>query len=266
MYHRLGRSVLVSACGLAIAGIILFVSYAIGFRLARNLDNLWHLLKLTVPFVLFLRCVVVVWPDPKAKRKRFSSSFVLVTLGVALGCAYWYLVLRTARLGFMSLAIQALACWVAVAVAALLLARNRWSYGVLAGAIFICVLAIAVPAPVFNYLAHNQLLTVAIVAPEGLARVTTQLEETGLDSQSEAETSANQVLQTIHASGLQGNYRIVRLSREGEGKQSLAFVILDEPITDRTLLAEPDASEVIYLKQPKGWTKIPPKLLLCIAT
>jgi hypothetical protein len=257
VYRRLGRSVLVSVCGLAIAVIILFISYAIGFRLGRNMDNLWHLLKLTVPLVLLLGCVAAVWPEPNAKRKRFSSSLVLMTVGVALGCVYWYLVQRTVGLGFLSLAIQALACWVAVAVAGLLLALNRWSFEMLASATVVCALAIALPAPAFNFLAHNQILTVAIVVPEDLASVTMQQEEVGFDSQSEAGRSASQVLETIHAAGLQGNYRILHLSRQGEGKQGLAIVILNAPINGRTLLAEPDRSEVIYIQRPEGWTKVP---------
>jgi hypothetical protein len=142
MHRRLGRSALAGVCGLAIAGMILFIPYAIGFRLARNTDNLWHLLKLTVPFALLLACVAAVWPELNGKRKSFSSSFALVTVGLSLGCAYWYFVLCTVGLGFLSLEIQALACWVAVAVAILLLALNRWSYGVLVGAVSICALGI----------------------------------------------------------------------------------------------------------------------------
>ncbi|MGC1686308.1 MAG: hypothetical protein WA734_11865 [Candidatus Acidiferrales bacterium] len=257
MYHRLGRFALAGVCGLAVAGVILFTPYAIGLRLGGNMDNVWHLLKLTVPLVLVLACVAAVWHERNGERRGLGSSFSLVTLGLALGCTYWYLVMWTVGLGLLNLAVQALACWVATAVGALLLALGRRSYGVLASTALICALGIALPEPTFDVLAHNQLLTVAIVVPGRLASATTQPKEIGFDSQSQADKSASLVLQTIQAAGLQGDYRIVYLSQEGRGKQSLAILIFDAPITGRTLLPEPDAAEVIYVQQPQGWTKIP---------
>jgi hypothetical protein len=258
MYHRLGRFALAGVCELAIAGMILFISYAIGFRLSGNMDNVWHLLRFTVPLALLVACVAAVWPGRNGEHKRLDSTFTLVPLGVAVGLAYWCLVLRTVGLGLPTLAIQALACWVAGSVAAFLLAlTKRRSYGVLLSAALICALGIALPLPIFDLLAHNQLLTVAIVVPERLASITMQPKEIGFDSQTQADKSARQVLQTIQAAGLSGNYRIVHLSLQGGGKQSLAILILDAPITGRTLLPEPDAAEVIYVQQPLGWTKIP---------
>jgi hypothetical protein len=257
MYHRLGRFALAGVCGLAIAGMILFISYAVGFRLSGNMDNFWHLLKLTVPLTLVLACVAAVWPERNGERKVLGSSFTLVTLGVALGGTYWYLIMWTVGLGLLNVAIQALACWVAAAVGALLLALGRRSYGVLVSAALVCALAITLPMPTFDLLSHNQLLTVAIVVPGRLASTTTQPKEIGFDFQSQADKSTSLVLQTILAAGFQGDYRIVSLSQQGRGKQSLAILILDAPITGRALLPEPDAADVIYVHQPQGWTKIP---------
>jgi hypothetical protein len=256
MRRRLLRFALAGASGLTIAGMILTFARATGLWLGRNTDNIWYLLKLTVPFALLLGAVAAAWPEPSAKRSG-TSSFVLVALGVVLGCAYWYFVSRAVEMVFLGLAIEALACWVAVAVAALVLVLSRRSYGVLASAFSICVLGVVLPSPAFNMLAHNQTMTVAILVPEELATVSAIPKELGFDTEPEVAESAGRVLQSMRAAGLGGNYRIVHLSRYGKGKQSLAILVLNAPMTGRTLLAEPDAAEVIYVQQPSGWTKLP---------
>jgi hypothetical protein len=256
MYHRLLRFALAGVCGLAIAGMILAIARATGLWLGRNTDNIWYLLKLTVPFALLLGVVAAAWPEPSAKRSG-TSSFVLAALGVVLGCAYWYFVARVVGMVFLGLAIEALACWVAQAVATLLLVLSRRSYGVFASAFFICALGVVLPSPAFNMLGHNQTMTVAIVVPEELATISANPKELGFDSDSEVAESASRVLESIRGAGLGGNYRIVHLSRYGKGKQSLAILVLNARMTGRMLLAEPDATDVIYVQQPEGWTKIP---------
>jgi hypothetical protein len=256
MHHRLRRFALAGVYGLVTAAMILLIAYAVGFWIGGHVDNLWFLLKLTAPFALLLALVAAAWPEPNGTRGAISW-FILITVGVSLGCAYWYLLARTMGLGLRSVAIQALGCWIAVAVTALVLALNRRSYGVLVSAILICALGVVLPSPAFNLFAHNQRLTVAIIVPGTLANVSAQPREVGFDSQSGVEKATSRVLQTIRAAGLQGNYRIVYLSQQGQGKQSLAILILNAPMNGRMLLAEPDAADVIYVQQPNGWTEIP---------
>ena len=255
MYRRLMRFVLAGTCGLGTAAIIVFGAYRTGFWIGRNEDNLWLLLRLTIPLALAIGIVAAAWPESNSSTK---SLFFVMTAGVSLGCAYWYVVARVLGLGFLSFAVQALACWVATAVVALLLALDRWRYHALCIATLVCALAIFLPRPAFNLFAHNERLTVAIVVPESLPNVSASPKELGLDSQTAIEESTKRVLQSIQHVGLAGAYRIVSLSRQGEGRDSLAILILSRPVTTRVLLPEPHAATVIYQQQSQTWRKIPP--------
>ena len=121
----------------------------------------------------------------------------------------------------------------------------------------ICFLAVVVPAPAFNRLAHNQELTVAFVVPAALNNASAYPKEIGFDSQSEVESTTSHVLQLIRASGMPREYRVVHLSRQGKGKNSLAVILVNASATNRTLLPEPDTAEVIYVQQPEGSAKKP---------
>jgi hypothetical protein len=256
MHHRLLRFALGGVCTLLTTAVSLLIAYAIGFWRDYNIDNLWYLLKLTIPYALLVAVVAVAWPEPHGKRGA-TPWFVLVILGVGPGCGYWFFLARSLGVVLMGLWIQAVGSWSAAGAAALLLALRPRSYAVLASAVLICVLGVVVPTPTFNLVEHNQDLTVAIVVPEGVANVPVHPEHLRFHSQSELERAVERVLQVIRASGLQGDYRVVYLSREGQGKQSLAILVVNAPVTGRALLAEPDAADVIYVQQLKGWTKIP---------
>jgi hypothetical protein len=243
--------------GLVISATILLISYALGLWLGSNIDNLWLLLKLMVPLALLLGVVAAAWPEPN-ERRALTSPLALGILGVALACAFWYFVGRTwASWTLFGLALQAFACCIATAVSALLLTLGRRNRSTLLSAMLVFALAVVVPAPVYNFFSHNQALTVAFVVPEGLTGASAQPEQSGFHSQSEMEKTASQVLRSLQAAGIQGNYRTVYLSKRGEGKQSLAIIVVNASATGLTQLPEPDAAEVIYVQQQNGWAKIP---------
>lgn len=254
MYSRLMRFVLAVTCGLGTAAIILYIAHHTGFWMGGNEENLWFLLRLTVPLASAVGIVSAAWSEISGSTK---SLFVVMTAGAALGCAYWYVVARVLGLGVLSFAVQALAVWFATTVAALFLALDRWRYRALSIATVACALAIFLPRPVFDLFAHNERLTVAIVIPESLPNTSASPKQVGFDSQTDVEESRKRVLQSIQHVGLAGTYRIVSLSRQGKGRDSLAILILSGPVTSRVLLPEPHAATVIYQQQSQTWTKIP---------
>lgn len=256
MHNRLGRFVLAALGGEATVAAILFVAKASGFWLGGHSDNLYGLLKLTVPFALILAIVAALWPEPQTKR-GLTQTFTCVAAGVTIALGYWYVVGRIGGLGFLGLAVEALASWIAAAAVGLLMALSRWRYGAVIGVVVICTLAIFLPAPIFNRIAHNQNLTVAIVVPVGLRNISVWPQNFGLDPESEVENITAKVLQTIRANDLTGDYRVAGLLRWGQGKQSLAILIVDAPVTRRVELPEPDAATVIYIEKIDGWTKTP---------
>jgi len=256
MRRRLLRLVEAVVAALVVNALILSVAYALGLWLGGHTDNLWLLLILPAPFVALLGLVAAALPEPVEKRTT-RSAFGLVILGFALGSGYWYLVARTCGLGFLGLAVQAFASWSATGATTLLITLSHRSCRVLISVAVICFLAVVVPAPAFNRLAHNQELTVAFVVPAALNNASAYPKEIGFDSQSEVESTTSHVLQLIRASGMPREYRVVHLSRQGKGKNSLAVILVNASATNRTLLPEPDTAEVIYVQQPEGWAKKP---------
>jgi hypothetical protein len=173
--YRLLRSVLVGVCGLAISSLILLAAYGSGSRLVINTDNLWRLMRLTVPFALLLAALAALLPNIKESRS-FRSWLTLIICGSIFSFLYFFVVARIVDFP-SSLATQALACWLASAVASLFLVLQRRVPAAIS-ATLVCLIAILVPVRVFNLVAHNQLLTVAIVVPEGIMA---QFLSTGLD-------------------------------------------------------------------------------------
>lgn len=256
MDRRALRFALAVTCGLVVVGLIVTIARATGLWLGRNTDNIWYLLKFTVPFAFLLGVVVAAWPVSSSNSSG-TSALTLSALGVLFGSGYWYLVTHSVGMFFWGLAIEAFACWVSAAVAVLLLVLGRRNYGVMGSAFLVFALGIVLPSPAFGLLTHNQTMTVAIVVPERLTAISASPEAVGIDSQSEIAESTSRVFQSLRAAGLGGNYRIVHLSRSGRGRQSLAILVLTARTIGRTSLAEPDAANVIYVEQPTGWTKVP---------
>src|SRR5213075_831809 len=109
--------------------------------------------------------------------------------------------------------------------------------------------------PIFNVFAHNQQLTVAFVTPsyasEEMVPPTAPIFSPGEG----AEAVSRRVLEHVHSLGLAGNFRVAYLARQGDGKQSLAIVVVQAPVEQRTLLPEPNGSTVTYVQHSGTWAK-----------
>ena len=68
---------------------------------------------------------------------------------------------------------------------------------------------------------------------------------------------ARRVLQSVRVAGIEGTYRVIHPYRQGRGKQVLAIIVMDGPVSVRTDLPEPRGADVIYLQGPDGWKTIP---------
>jgi hypothetical protein len=65
------------------------------------------------------------------------------------------------------------------------------------------------------------------------------------------------VLQSLRDSGIDGKYDVVDLYRQGQGKQVLGIIVINEPISSGADLREPRGADVIYLQGPDGWRTVP---------
>ena len=54
-------------------------------------------------------------------------------------------------------------------------------------------------------------------------------------------------------------FRVLSLSRQGKGKNSLAIVVVRTRVKKDVVLPEPDGSTVVYVQQSDRWEKKPPE-------
>ncbi len=252
---RLVQPAIATFVGFVVSSIVVGSSCALGRCLSGGgYYNLKLIIYLSVPFVLVLGFAAAVQPTSVTGGKHRVTTAVLV--GAALGLLYAFLLFGFMRLGFLGMAVDALACWMAGGISAMLALAATGRLRKVSAIAGVCLLAILLPRPLFNVLAHNQQLTVAFVTPSSGSEETVPF-RTVLNRGEGAEAVSKQILEHVYALGLAGKFRVAYLVRQGEGKPSLAIIVVQGPVEQRTFLAEPNGSTVIYVQQSGSWTKHP---------
>jgi hypothetical protein len=270
-------------CGIAVIVSILVITLLLTFGTAALRH--WSHTTRELPDVL-LRCfsalpivtgiLALLWP-----RKK-QSTWPAVTVGFVTGLAYGYLAIRVfyrLRVGTWQIPapwpqvtqsffnplswdidLQAIIFGAAAGMCSLLLAipcgRRLLRVLLATAAVIVAVFA---PVPILNAIVHNQELTVAMVmrigtVPRNPVEWSVQYVRP-IDIRSETAT----VAQAMKAAGVDGDYEVVRLFREGHGKRVLAIVVVPQPLTEMEL-PEPRGVNAIYLSQSGGWRTIPEQL------
>jgi hypothetical protein len=218
--------------------------------------------------------LALLWPSRK------QSILLVVTVGFVTGLAYGYLAVRVLHrlwyrrwqilggtwpqetLSFFNplswdIDLQAIVFGAVAGMCSLLLAIPSGRRLLrMAVAIVVVIVAVFAPIPILNAVAHNQELTVAMVmhrdaVPRKPAEWSVRYIRP-IDVRSEAAT----VAQALKDAGVDGDYEVVRLFREGHGKRVLAIVVVPQPVTE-TELPQPRGMNAIYLPQSGGWRTIP---------
>jgi hypothetical protein len=221
--------------------------------------------------------LALLWPSRK------QSILLVVTVGFVTGLAYGYLAVRVfyrlsvgnwqilggtwpqETLSFFNplswdVDLQAIVFGAVAGMCSLLLAipsGRRLLRMALATAVV--TVAVFAPVPILNAIAHNQELTVAMVmrrdaVPRNPVEWSVRYIRP-IDIRSEATT----VAQALKDAGVDGDYEVVWLFREGHGKRVLAIVVVPQPLT-KTELPQPRGVNAIYLPQSGGWRTIPEQL------
>ena len=253
--RRLSRFGIAALVGFSTSFVIALVSYAFGTWLGGHSDNLRDTVYFTVPFALLLGAAAALPPTWQSIRKRRVITAVLV--GAILGLLYTFLLFKFVALGFLAIVVQAISCWVAGGISGMLAVAVVKRSRMVSAIVGVCLLAIFVPTPLFNAVTRNQQLTVAFVTRSLENEATASPRTLFFDNAAEVHAVSKQVLEHVHALRLTGNFRVAHLSRQGEGKQSLAIIVVQGPVEQRALLAEPDGSTVIYVQESGGWAKHP---------
>ena len=234
-------------------------------------------LGLLVPFAPVVGIAAAAYP-----RRWLSSrhnAFIVAVVGAAVGCLCYYLVQEriawlshhaatNTRYAFWEVTpvfkFQMAWCWIATGALAMLVTLTRRTPRVLVSAAVLCVLAVVLPSPVFNFVRHNQQLTVAFVIPANPgASAAKPLRAFSVAtgphwlSQAGADAVAAHALEALRKAGLSGPYRVAEVNQSGTGKKALQIIVLNPPVPADTQLPQPDGTELIYVSQPDGWRTIP---------
>jgi hypothetical protein len=278
---RFLRFGLASITTLVLGGIILGVTRAAGMFVGGSAYFVQAYLGLLVPFAPVVGIAAAAYPRGWLSGRR--NPFIVAAVGAAAGCLFYYLspgwmvllghltVLRHVPL-LRSLfwivtpvfEFQTASCWIATGALAMLVTLTRRTPAVLVSVAVLCVLAVALPSPVYNFVTHNQELTVAFVIPANPGasaakppRVVSVATGSHWLNQAEANAVAAHVLEALRKAGLPGPYRVAEVDRCGTGKKALQIIVLNPPVPALAQLPQPKGMELIYDSQPDGWRTIP---------
>jgi len=270
---RLSRFAVAVIASAAIAIILTHGSYALGFWAGGHRGIRDYLLKSLVMLPILIGLLAATWPSRRLKRSPLVAGMV----GAVIGLTYSYLATRVMfwlafkRWGGFGHSvflypigwdqdIEAAACGIVIGAGAMLLAIAPRSPTVLSAILILLLIGVFAPSIAFNLITQNQELTVAVVTPRNtpsasqvLPEVNSMLRVRPIDVRS----MTSRVQQLLRNSGIAGNYGVVDLYRQGEGKQVLVIIVISEPVTQRTDLPEPRGTDVIYVQERGAWKTVP---------
>ena len=276
---RFLRFVLASITTLVLGGIILGVARATGMLV--GVYERWFRaeLALLVPFAPLVGIAAAAYPRRWLSGRR--NAFIAAVIGAAVGCLFYCLspgwmmllghitILRhvplSRYLGWLytsDFEFQTASCWIVAGALAMLVTLTRRTPTVLAVVAVLCVLAVVLPSPIFNFATNNQELTVAFVIPAtpgASAAKPPRVVSTGPNWINAAGRDAAEAhaLEALRKAGLPGPFRVAEVARCGRGKKALQIIVLNPPVPALALLPQPDGRELIYVSGPDGWRAIP---------
>jgi hypothetical protein len=266
---RLFRFAVAATLTSGIGLLVAYVSYVLGIWAGGHRYRLEQCLRLGVLLPIFVGSLAALWP----LRKLNWSALAAGMAGAAVGLTYGYLAFRVEAFrswrsfgqsvflkNFWGLDIEMMVCGAVSSACAMVLTTTSRTRNVLLTVAFLVVLGVLIPGPVFDLITHNQELTVAIVTPQSQGPRSPEVMEEGPVRPIDASAVSSRVMQLLRNAGIDGNYQVAQLYRQGHGKQVLAIIVIGGLVTEAADLPEPRGSDVIYLQEPGGWERIPSQL------
>lgn len=250
---RFGIAALVS---LVVSSLIALAGYSLRLWMGFPL-----LVYLSVPFAVLLGVSGVIVPLRKVDPK--GRLILAVLVGTALGILYAHFMVRFIR-DWPAFAVLGFLCWIPSGISAMAAANSRKHLLTAIGIVVLCLSAVVLMEPIFNAAAHNQQLTVALIAPSEIsaAQMEAQPETLGFNTDEEIQNAKDEVLECMRTRGYRESFRVMSITRRGKGNRSLAILVLRAPITKEVVLPEPDSGKVVYVQQPENWERIPAQIPL----
>jgi hypothetical protein len=253
----LSRFAIATLVGFAVSSLIALASYSLGLWRGGGIFLL-TVVRYSFVFAIFLGVAAAAQPRrPTVQKGSLLIAVLSGTILVVAACYYvWRFSLPIHRQAFL-----VLSCWVPASISAMLMAAFGKRISIIAGTVILALSAIFLHEPVFNAYVRYQQLTVAFVTPVGTS--TSQLaanpDALGFASDEEVGAAKNEVIQRLRALGYKEDFRMLSLTRQGEGKKALAIVVVHTRVRQDVILPEPEASTVVYFQQSDKWEKKPPE-------
>jgi hypothetical protein len=266
---RLFRFALAATLTAAVGLFVTYGSYVLGLWAGGHRYRLETGLRLGVLLPIFVGLLAALWP----LRKLNWSALAAGMAGAAVGLTYGYLAVRVDyRIEFGSWGsprhsvfliidwgrdIEMMLCGAVAGACAMLLTTTSRTRNVLLTVALFVIGGILIPGPVFDLVTHNQEFTVAVVTPQSHGPHPPEVEENGPVRSVDAGAVSSHVMQLLRNAGIDGNYQVAQLYRQGHGKQVLAIIVIGGLVTKAAHLPEPRGTDVIYLQELGGWKQIP---------
>ena len=266
---RVFRFALAATLTAAVGLFVTYGSYLLGLWAGGHRYRLETGLRLGVLLPVFVGLLAALWP----LRKLNGSALAAGMAGAALGLTYGYLAGRVeywrefGNWGFprhsvfliidWSRDLETMVCGAVAGACAVLLTTTSRTRNVLLTVALLLIGGILIPGPVFDLVTHNQEFTVAVVTPQNHGPHPPEVEEAGPVRSVDASAVSSHVMQLLRDAGINGNYQVAQLYRQGHGKRVLAVIVIGGFVTEAAHLPEPRGTDVIYLQEPGGWKRIP---------
>lgn len=265
---RLFRFALAAILTVAVSLFVTYGSYVLGLWPGGHRFRLEQCLLLGVLLPIFVGLLAALWP----LRKLNWSALAAGTAGTAVGLTSGYLAVRVEMFRswhsfghsvflkiWWGLDIEMMLCGAVAGASAMLLTTTPRTRNVSLTAALLVIIGVLIPGPVFDLVTRNQELTVAVVIPQSDRPPSPEVEVADVAQVRpvDARAVSSRVVRLLRDAGIDGNYQVAQLYRQGHGKQVLAIVVIGGHITAAADLPEPHGTDVIYLQEPGGWKRIP---------
>lgn len=189
---------------------------------------------------------------------------VAILLGAIAGALWTYLVALFLGAWFGAFSFPVLSCWIGGAAGAMVIAAGT-CMGVKKRTVVVDVLLVTTiiviaatgTVPLFAWLSPDQSLQVVFVQWTPSSE---HLSVKGIPpiGESPATTLTSEEVAQLEAMGLTGKLTITASSVHGTGKHSRAVIVMHRRVGSAVELAQPDATEVIYIQNGNEWKMYPP--------
>jgi hypothetical protein len=266
---RLRRFALAATLTAAVGLFVTYGSYLLGLWAGGHRFELERCLLLGVLLPIFVGLLAALWPLRQLNWNALAAGMAGGAVGLTYGylavpVGYWIMFHAWGAFGhsvflkiWWGMDIEMMLCSAVASACAMLSTTTPRIRNVLLVVALLVIGGTLIPGPLFNLVRRNQELTVAVVTSESHGPHVPEVEENGPVRSIDASAVSSRVMQLLRNAGIDGNYQVAQLYRQGHGKQVLAIIVIGGLVTKAADLPEPRGTDVIYLQEPGGWTRIP---------